>query len=162
NQVELLAQVEQGACGDSCGGTVERLAPIIGRAKIPRRDQSSGSTPPMALRAPVSAAGKGMDPPQPGNPPKAVHRPRASAGPGAVRPVTVLRGLALELSRRHVEDRLVGRAAVGADQVLPACSAVLEGDLAKGLIPGGARSPKDDADVHHDVDEQRMRAQKGS
>ena len=54
----------------------------------------------------------------------------------------------------RLEDPLVRRASVGADEELRRGAAVFECDLAQGFVAAFAGRPEDDADVHHHVDEQ--------
>ncbi len=54
------------------------------------------------------------------------------------------------------------RAAVGTHQIGGGSPAVLQGDVAKPGIVGRVGRPEDNADVHHDVDEQRIRSHEGS
>ena len=65
--------------------------------------------------------------------------------------------VAEELARLEVEDRLVGRAAVTANEVTSGRQAVLGGDPQKVLVARCAGGFEDDPDVHHDVDEARVR-----
>src|SRR5262245_4548874 len=50
------------------------------------------------------------------------------------------------------------RAAVGAHEITLRRATMLDGDRPQRLVVGRVRRPQDDADVHHDVDEQRLRS----
>ncbi len=66
-----------------------------------------------------------------------------------------------KLAGLRIEDPLVDRAAVRTDQVARAGAAVFQRNLPQGIVSRGVRGPEDNADIHHDVDEQRLRAHKG-
>src|SRR5204863_4170845 len=87
---------------------------------------------------------------------EAVQGPGQPAGPGAGRVPALVRALAQEVTRL-VEQALVGGAAVGPDDVFDRGEAVVEGYLTQGVVAGGVGGVEDQSDVHHDVDEQRLR-----
>src|SRR5262245_8776678 len=89
---------------------------------------------------------------------EAVDGPGETARPGAFRLPALVRAFAFEGAAGKAEDPLVGGAAVRANQIARGLLAVLQRDLSHLLVPGFIRGPEDDADVHHDVDEQRLRA----
>jgi len=64
----------------------------------------------------------------------------------------VLLSLALSLSFSTLPR------AVSAHDGALGSAAVLQRDGSQGLVVGGVGGPEDDADVHYDVDEQRLRA----
>jgi hypothetical protein len=76
--------------------------------------------------------------------------------------VSLLGRLLAERARGQVEDRLVGGAAVAADEVPPRRQAVLDRDARELGVPGALGGVEDDADVHHDVDEQAVGGQEAA
>ena len=64
--------------------------------------------------------------------------------------------LAEECAGLGVEDPLVRRAAVGADERPLGRPAVGDGQVVQGLVAGLAGGVEDDRHVHHDVDEQAL------
>src|SRR5213078_1629882 len=74
-----------------------------------------------------------------------------------VRFPTLMSGLAQESPGIGIENALMGGAAVGTDKIPSGHMTVFQSDLPQGVVVGGIGGPKDDADVHHDVDEERLR-----
>ena len=62
----------------------------------------------------------------------------------------------------QVEDAFMGGAAVAAHQVFAGSQAVLEGDLGQLFVPALLGGVEDDADVHHDIDEEAVLSQEGA
>src|SRR5207302_3924417 len=91
--------------------------------------------------------------------PEPVERPGLAASPGAVATPALLRGLAQELAGVQVEDALVRDAAVTPNQEAAGGQAVLVSDAGQVRIPSPRRGMEDDADVHHDVDEEAVEGQ---
>src|SRR5438132_4262380 len=56
----------------------------------------------------------------------------------------------------RIENSFVCRAAVRPHQIPLAGTAMLQSHITELLVAGLVRCPQDDADVHHDVDEQRL------
>src|SRR5262249_49469683 len=89
---------------------------------------------------------------------EAVDGPGQAARPDAIRTPALVRARSQKAPAFEVEDPLVRRAAVGPYQVALGRPAMLQGKRPQRIVPRGVGGPEDDADVHHDVDEQRLRA----
>src|SRR5207244_2268542 len=85
---------------------------------------------------------------------EAVERPRQPARPGGIAAVALVRRLPQKLARLQVEDPLVSGAAVAAKKGAARGQAVLRGDLAQCGVVRLLRGVENDADVHHNVDEE--------
>src|SRR5579862_4728403 len=92
---------------------------------------------------------------------EAVNCPRQSSRPGAVGSIALLSGFAQKRARGRIENALVSSAAVNADEVLLRGAGMFQSNLAQGFIARRAACPKNDADIHHDVDKQRIGAEEG-
>src|SRR4030088_227536 len=68
----------------------------------------------------------------------------------------MLRGLLEESAGFKIEQALVSSGSIAAHQVSACREAMAQGDVAETAIPGLARGMEDNADIHHDVDKQRI------
>ena len=85
---------------------------------------------------------------------KAVKRPGQTARPARIAAIALLSRLPQKLAGLEIKDAFVRRAAVSAHQRAPRChDSVVCASSSNARSPVSQRSIKDDADVHHDVDE---------
>src|SRR5262249_9665751 len=143
-------------------GAVERLPSVGRRVEIPGRHQVFRRPPEVAVGAALGGIQKLALAAQTIRGRKAVDGPGEAARPCAIGPQPLLRRFAEKAACRRVKDRFVSRAAVGTDEVFLRSLAMLDGDMAERLVARVARRPEDDADIHHDVNKERMWAEKGS
>src|SRR5690606_33765067 len=85
-----------------------------------------------------------------------VDGPGQAARPAGIAAVTLLRRLTQELASVEIKDALVRRASVAAYESLLRREAVLESDFEQCFVAGLLCGVNDDADVGHDVDEDRL------
>ena len=91
-----------------------------------------------------------------------VQRPGQPARPRRVVAPALLSGLAQKLAGIKIEDAFMAGRPVAAYQILAGRLAVLLGNVDQMLIIGLQPCHGNDADVHHDVDEDRIRRQEGT
>ncbi len=89
---------------------------------------------------------------------EAVQRPAQAARPAGIAAVTLLRALAQKFAGLEIENSFLRRGAVAAHQVAARGEAMAQRNVAQPAIARFTRGIKNDADVHHDVDEERILA----
>src|SRR5262249_4398072 len=77
-----------------------------------------------------------------------------------IRLQALLRTLPEESAGFEVKNGFVSRTPVGAHEVPSRNAAVFQRDLSQSIVAGLPCGPENDADIHHDVDAERLRADK--
>ena len=87
---------------------------------------------------------------------KPYKRPSQAARPAGIAPISLLRGLPQKFAGLQIEDPFVRGGSVPAHQEAARGEAVAQRDIPQPPVARFARGVEDDADVHHDVDEDRI------
>ena len=156
-----VRQLQEPGGGDGRGGSVEQLAAFRGGVEIPGGHAVGRAV----LNVEIGAGHGGLEEPRVAGiavaGPEPVQRPGEPAGPAGIPAIPLVGRLLQELARLEIEKALVGGGAVAADQHPAGGQGVAHGDIHQARVARLGGRIKNDAHVHHDVDEERILRDEG-
>src|ERR1700733_10534458 len=154
------AKAQQSGGGNGGGRCIEDAPGLGRRIKVPGRNAIAVAMRDVVIGARFGGFKKPRVPAVLIGKAETIQGPAGTARPARIAPVTLLRGLAQEFAALQIENSFLRRGTVAAHQEPARGQAVAQSDVAQPAIARFSRGVKDDPDVHHDVDEERILADK--